>query len=110
MKKEVALQQNLEVNLLQTLVGLFRAGIDYLLQEQNNQMRVMFDEYLLNNEKEDKYLKIKQVCDLLGIERQTLNNWKKKGVLKPDSYIGKSPVYLESKILTLKKQDDVQNF
>lgn len=102
MENEILLQKDSNVNFLQNFASLLKCTIDYLLQENNNQIRTIMNEYL-SNEVQDNYLKINQVCDFLNIKRQTLDNWKKNGVLIPDSYIGRSPVYLESKIIKLKK-------
>ncbi len=46
----------------------------------------------------DRLLKINEVCSKLGISRATLNNWRLKALLLPDTYVGRSPRYFESTI------------
>ncbi|MCT4235843.1 MULTISPECIES: helix-turn-helix transcriptional regulator [Elizabethkingia] len=84
------------------IVDFFKNIIDYVLSQQRSQMKEIFEEYHIDGEKEeDVYLTIKQVCERLSVTRQTINAWKKNGILIPDTYIGRSPRYLESKIKTL---------
>lgn len=85
-----------------TIGDFFKNVIDYALSQHRNQMKEMFEEYCVNREKEDDiYLSIKQVADRLKVTRQTVNDWRRKGTLVPDTYIGRSPKYLESKIKIL---------
>lgn len=84
------------------IVGFFKNVIDYALSKHRNQMKEMFEEYCVNREKEDDvYLSIKQVSDRLNVTRQTIDAWRRNGTLVPDTYIGRSPKYLESKIKIL---------
>jgi hypothetical protein len=84
------------------IVGFFKNIIDYALSQHRNQMKEMFEEYCVNREKEDDiYLSIKQVSDRLNVTRQTIDTWRRNGTLVPDTYIGRSPKYLESKIKIL---------
>ncbi|MCT4151987.1 hypothetical protein CMU02_02625 [Elizabethkingia anophelis] len=84
------------------IVGFFKNVIDYALSKHRNQMKEMFEEYCVNREKEDDvYLSIKQVSDRLNVTRQTIDVWRRNGTLVPDTYIGRSPKYLESKIKIL---------
>ncbi|MCT3801576.1 hypothetical protein HZP90_07650 [Elizabethkingia anophelis] len=84
------------------IVGFFKSVIDYALSKHRNQMKEMFEEYCVNREKEDDvYLSIKQVSDRLNVTRQTIDAWRRNGTLVPDTYIGRSPKYLESKIKIL---------
>ncbi|KUY26102.1 helix-turn-helix transcriptional regulator [Elizabethkingia ursingii] len=84
------------------IVDFFKNVIDYALSKHRNQMKEMFEEYCVNKDKEeDVYLTIKQVCEKLNVTRQTINTWRKNGMLLPDIYIGRSPKYLESKIKIL---------
>lgn len=84
------------------IVDFFKKVIDYVLIQQRSQMKEMFEEYCVNKDKEeDVYLTIKQVCERLNVTRQTINTWRKNGMLIPDIHIGRSPKYLESKIKIL---------
>ncbi|MCT3959771.1 helix-turn-helix domain-containing protein [Elizabethkingia anophelis] len=84
------------------IVDFFKKVVDYVLIQQRNQMKEMFEEYCVNKDKEeDVYLTIKQVCERLNVTRQTINTWRKNGMLIPDIHIGRSPKYLESKIKIL---------
>lgn len=87
---------------MEIIGDFFKKVIDYVLIQQRSQMKEMFEEYCVNREKEDDvYLSIKQVSDRLNVTRQTIDAWRRNGTLVPDTYIGRSPKYLESKIKIL---------
>ncbi|CAM4357023.1 MerR family transcriptional regulator [Flavobacterium terrigena] len=50
------------------------------------------EEFIENKNDEDLLFK-KEVCELLKIKMPTLNSWRVKGVLMPDTYVGRSPRY-----------------
>lgn len=52
-------------------------------------------------ENPDELLTIKEVCEILKVKRGALYDWKDKGILKPDTKIGRSPRY---------KRTTIQNF
>lgn len=50
--------------------------------------------------KEDKMLKIAQVCAMLDVDKSTLWHWNEEGYLKK-IYIGGKPRYKESEVLAI---------
>ena len=48
---------------------------------------------------DEEYLTRKEVCKLFKIKLTTLDSWKRKKHLLPDTYIGISPRYRKSSIL-----------
>jgi len=49
-------------------------------------------------EEEDKLLSVQDVCQIFGVTRGTLNNWRKLGYFKPDTKVGRSPRYKMSSV------------
>lgn len=92
------------VNPTNQLVGFLKDISDYFLNEWENRTRVLLEEYSPKSvQEQDSYLTIGEVCQVLNKTRPTLDNWKKKGILVPDKYLGRSPMYLKSNIINLKK-------
>jgi excisionase family DNA binding protein len=52
--------------------------------------------------KEEKLLTIRQVCDLLDVNKSTLWHWHKEGYLKK-IYIGGKPRYKESEVMAIRE-------
>lgn len=55
-------------------------------------------EDIIDKNNEDALLFKKEVCELLKIKMPTLNSWRVKGYLMPDTYVGRSPRYKKSSI------------
>lgn len=53
---------------------------------------------VIDKNHEDALLFKKEVCELLKIKMPTLNSWRVKGYLMPDTYVGRSPRYKRSSI------------
>ena len=53
-------------------------------------------------EKEEKYLSVDEVCEVLKVSSNTLWRWNKNGYLKPNK-VGRKSVYLLSDIDRLRK-------
>ncbi|AGC77130.1 helix-turn-helix protein [Nonlabens dokdonensis] len=47
---------------------------------------------------EDELLKVQDVMDILKVKKGAIYDWRKKGILVPDSYVGRSPRYKRSTI------------
>lgn len=60
----------------------------------------------VGEENPQELLSIQEVCEILKVKRGTLNSWRVKGVLKPDTHVGNSPRYFRVSIdefINLKK-------
>jgi len=96
---------NLMVQLMGVLTGMVTEKIEetineklslnkkHLIEESNNSIKKIASDDLLTQ---------KEVLPILGLKSPTtLWNWRKNGILKPDTYIGRSPRY---------KRSSIQNF
>lgn len=70
------------------------------LEESNNIVKTISinQEEIIEKKDEDSLLFKKEVCELLKIKMPTLNSWRVKGYLMPDTYVGRSPRYKRSSI------------
>lgn len=102
MEIDIIKMQN--VNPANQLVGFLNDVSDLFLEKMENRIRGLLEEYSPKSvQEQDSYLTIGEVCQVLNKTRPTLDNWKKKGILVPDKYLGRSPMYLKSNIINLKK-------
>lgn len=70
------------------------------LEESNHVVKIISinQEDVIDKNDEDALLFKKEVCELLKIKMPTLNSWRVKGYLMPDTYVGRSPRYKRSSI------------
>lgn len=70
------------------------------LEESNYLVKTISinQEEIIGKKDEDSLLFKKEVCELLKIKMPTLNSWRVKGYLMPDTYVGRSPRYKRSSI------------
>lgn len=81
------------------LMGVFADMVAHIVVEKLKETGEVFDKTLtvetitVQNEHPEELLTIKDVCEFLKVKRGALNDWRKKGILKPDTYVGRSPRY-----------------
>lgn len=70
------------------------------LEESNYLVKtISINQKEIIEKKDDEELLIKkEVCEMLKIKLPTLNSWRVKGLLMPDTYVGRSPRYKRSSI------------
>ncbi len=101
-------------NMVHQLMGALADLVAHNVVERLRETEEFFNKTItveaepVENENPDELLTIKEVCKILKVRRGALNDWRIKGILEPDTYVGRSPRYKRGTIqgfINYKKQN-----
>lgn len=96
---ELVLKKTQTNNILFQLMSELADMVSYKVAEKLQETGEFFNKTItveaetIKDENPDELLTIKEVCEIFKVKRGALYYWRDKGILKPDTHIGRSPRY-----------------